>query len=137
MACMNIHSRTDGVYETLKDKIDLAEVVGRFADLVDHGRVKTCFCPLSEQSSGVPGFKIYDDSFYCFSCEAWGDVTSFWRMKHDLPSNWDAALALAREYNVELPRMDPEARKRYEERRRREETWTELAHANLERLLKR
>jgi len=43
MACMNIHSRTDGVYETLKDKIDLAEVVGRFADLVDHGRVKTCF----------------------------------------------------------------------------------------------
>jgi len=92
---------------------------------------------LSEQSSGVPGFKIYDDSFYCFSCEAWGDVTSFWRMKHDLPSNWDAALALAREYNVELPRMDPEARKRYEERRRREETWTELAHANLERLLKR
>src|SRR5215203_2877837 len=132
---MKITPRTGGVFETLKAEVDLTEVVGRFAELEDHGEVKSCLCPLKEQSSGNPAFKIYGDSFYCFSCEAWGDVVSFWRMKHDMSSNWDAAQDLASEYKIGLPQMDPDARKRYEERRKREEDWTRLAQTNHERLL--
>ena len=132
---MRIPLRTNGTYETLKSKIDLAELVGQFAELEDRGNTKDCFCPINEQSSKNPAFKIYDDSFYCFSCEAHGDVTSFWKLIHGFASNWDAAQDLARKYNIELPQMDPEARKRYEERRQREEGWAWAAQANHERLL--
>jgi hypothetical protein len=126
-----IAPRTGGVYELLKSKIDLTEVVSRFAELEGD----RCLCPLKAQTSRNPAFAIYGDSFYCHSCEAWGDVTTFWRMVHDLPSNWDAAQDLARKYNIELPEMDPEARERYEERRRREEGWEAVAQANHVRLL--
>jgi len=132
---MRFAPRTSGVYETLKAQIDLAELVGQFAELEDRGNTKDCFCPINEQSSKNPAFKIYDDSFYCFSCEAHGDVTSFWKLIHGFASNWDAAQDLARKYNIELPQMDPEARKRYEERRQREEGWAWAAQANHERLL--
>jgi DNA primase len=132
---MRFAPRTSGVYETLKAQIDLAELVGQFAELEDRGNTKDCFCPINEQSSKNPAFKIYDDSFYCFSCEAHGDVTSFWKLIQGFASNWDAAQDLARKYNIELPQMDPEARKRYEERRQREEGWAWAAQANHERLL--
>ena len=113
----------------------MAEVVSQFAELDDQGDKQVCFCPINEQSSGSPGFKIYGDSFYCFSCGEWGDVVTYWRMMHDFASNWEAAQDLARRYKIELPKMDPESRKRYKERRRKEEGWTEDAQANHERLL--
>jgi hypothetical protein len=131
MSRMKTTPRTPDVYEMLRAKIDLTEVVSRFAN-IENG---VCFCPLKEQSSKNPGFKIYDDSFYCFSCGAWGDAVSFWRLKHDFPSNWEAAQDLAHEYGIELPQPDPEARKRYEERRRKEESWAEVAKESHARLL--
>jgi len=93
---MRFAPRTSGVYETLKAQIDLAELVGQFAELEDRGNTKDCFCPINEQSSKNPAFKIYDDSFYFFSCEAHGDVTSFWKLIHGFASNWDAVQDLAR-----------------------------------------
>ena len=133
---MKITPRTGGVFEMLKAEVDLAEVVGRFTELEDHGVLKSCLCPLKEQSSGNPAFKIYGDSFYCFSCEAWGDVVSFWRLMHDFPSNWAAAQDLAREYGIELPQSDPEALRRYEERRQKVHMWACTANRNRETLLK-
>ena len=133
---MKITPRTGGVFEMLKAEVDLAEVVGRFTELEDHGVLKSCLCPLKEQSSGNPAFKIYGDSFYCFSCEAWGDVVSFWRLMHDFPSNWAAAQDLAREYGIELPQSDPEALRRYEERRQKVDMWACAANRNRETLLK-
>jgi DNA primase len=133
---MKITPRTGGVFEMLKAEVDLAEVVGRFTELEDHGVLKSCLCPLKEQSSGNPAFKIYGDSFYCFSCEAWGDVVSFWRLMHDFPSNWAAAQDLAREYGIELPQSDPEALRRYEERRQKVDMWACTANRNRETLLK-
>ena len=133
---MKITPRTGGVFEMLKAEVDLAEVVGRFTELEDHGVLKSCLCPLKEQSSGNPAFKIYGDSFYCFSCEAWGDVVSFWRLMHDFPSNWAAAQDLASEYGIELPQSDPEALRRYEERRQKVDMWACTANRNRETLLK-
>jgi DNA primase len=128
----DIAPRTSGVYELLKSKIDLTELVEQFADVED-GRA---FCPLNEQTSNSPAFTIYDgDTFYCHSCEAWGDVVSFWRIKHGFSSNWEAAQDLAHRYGIELPQMDPEAKKRYEERKQREATWEAQARENHERLL--
>jgi len=133
---MKITPRTGGVFEMLKAEVDLAEVVGRFTELEDHGVLKSCLCPLKEQSSGNPAFKIYGDSFYCFSCEAWGDVVSFWRLMHDFPSNWAAAQDLASEYGIELPQSDPEALRRYEKRRQKVDMWACTANRNRETLLK-
>jgi hypothetical protein len=58
---MKIPPRNSGVYELLRSRIDLAQLVGQFAELEDHGSTKVCFCPLNEQSSGNSGFKIYDE----------------------------------------------------------------------------
>src|SRR5215216_5391099 len=102
---MKVIPRDSSVYEFLKSRIDLAEVVGQFAVLDGSGDTKVCLCPLKEQSSGNPGFKIYGDRFHCFSCGAWGDVVSFWRMVHELPTNWDAARDLARKYGITLPEV--------------------------------
>src|SRR5215213_6634760 len=106
---MKITPRTGGVFEMLKAEVDLAEVVGRFTELEDHGVLKSCLCPLKEQSSGNPAFKIYGDSFYCFSCEAWGDVVSFGPLMKAFPPTGPAPKNLASEYGKELPQSAQEA----------------------------
>src|SRR5215212_6555653 len=122
--------RGSGVYETIRAAVVLADVVSHFAELEDQGDMRVCFCPLKVQSSKSPAFKIYGDRFFCFSCEARGDVVNFWQLKHEFPSQWEAAQDLADKYGIELPQPDPEARKRYEERRRKEEGWAERAREN-------
>ena len=104
--------RGSGVYETIRAAVDLANVVSHFAELEDQGDLQVCFCPLKEQSSKSPAFKIYGETFYCFSCKVWGDVVNFWQLKHEFPSQWEAAQDLAAKYGIELPQPDPEARKR-------------------------
>jgi len=119
--------RGSGVYETIRAAVDLADVVSLFAELEDQGDMRVCFCPLKEQSSKSPAFKIYGDRFFCFSCGARGDVVDFWHLKHEFPSCWEAAQDLASKYDVELPQVSPEARASYEERRRKEDEYARVA----------
>jgi hypothetical protein len=89
---MKITPRVGGIFEFLREKIDLAEVVSALTDLEEHGDTLTGFCPLQEQHSGNPGFRVYPDGFaHCFSCEFHGDVTKFWQTYYGIATPYEAA----------------------------------------------
>jgi DNA primase len=128
---MRINPRNSGIYEILRTEVGLVDVVSRYTELSDRGDTHIGFCPLTEQNSGNPAFKIYNsDSFYCFSCHEHGDVVAFWKLQHEHPDMYTAALDLARTYGVELPEFSEAARERYERRKARELSATEQADAN-------
>jgi len=132
---MKIPPRVGGIFEFLREKVDLAEVVSAFTDLEEHGDTLTGFCPLQEQHSGNPGFRVYPDGFaHCFSCEFHGDITKFWQTYHGMATPYEAAKDLARAYNLTLPDLDPAAAERHRKRREKEESHANTVEANHERL---
>jgi len=132
---MKITPRVGGIFELLREKIDLAEVVSAFTDLEEHGDTLTGFCPLQDQHSGNPGFRVYPDGFaHCFSCEFHGDVTKFWQTYYGIATPCEAAKDLARAYNLTLPDLDPAAAARHRKRREKEESHANTVEANHERL---
>jgi hypothetical protein len=121
--------RNEGVYELLRSSIDITDVldgaVGEKVDCVFH------------EDGDTPNMHVYDDHVYCFSYGGNGDVTKVWKAKHGFASMWEAAQDLSRKFGVELPEVSPEARARYEERRRKEDEHARIAaerHATLKDL---
>jgi hypothetical protein len=111
--------RNEGIYEFLRANIDITQILdGEVGEKVD--------CVFHEEDE-VPDLHIYDDHAYCFACGDHGDVTKIWRAKHGFSSMWEAAQDLARKFGVELPEVSPEARARYEERRRKEDDHARVA----------
>src|SRR6187402_2592277 len=61
--------------DELRQRVPMAEVVGRKVRLARSGRhLKGC-CPFHGEKS--PSFYAYEDHFHCFGCGAHGDVISF------------------------------------------------------------
>jgi DNA primase len=105
-------SRNEGVYERLRASIGITQVLdGEVGEKVQ--------CIFHDDSD--PSMHIYEDAAHCFACGAHADVTKIWKARHGFASMWEAAQDLARKFGVELPETSPEARKRYEERRLKEE----------------
>jgi len=128
---MKITPRVGGIFEFLREKMDLAEVVGQFTELEERGGTLSGFCPLQEQRSGNPGFRVYPDGLaHCFSCEFHGDVTKFWQTYHEIGTPYEAAKDLARAYNLTPPNLDPQAADRYRKRREKEEGHASTVEAN-------
>jgi DNA primase len=73
--------------------------------------------------------QLYGDHVHCFSCGFHGDVTDIWGAMRGISGAIDAALDLAREYGVELPEQDPEARRQAQERREKENLYLKQAKA--------
>jgi len=135
---VRIVPRAGGTFEYLRAEIDYAGVVGRYTQLKPErcGAVLVGLCPLKEQQSGNPAFKIYPGGWgHCFSCGFHGDVTKFWQVKHGIATPLEAAHDLAREFGLALPETDPATQARYEEQRRKEEESAETVKANHARLL--
>ena len=131
-------SRSGGTFDYLRTEVDYAGVVGRFTELKPEqgGATLVGFCPLTEQESGNPAFKVYPEGWaHCFSCGFHGDVTKFWQIKHGISTPFEAAQDLAREFGLTLPDVDPAARAQYEERRRKEDASLRNVKANHARLL--
>jgi hypothetical protein len=105
-------SRNEGVYERLRASVSITQVLdGEIGEKVR--------CIFHDDSD--PSMHIYEDAAHCFACGAHADVTKIWKARHGFSSMWEAAQDLGRKFGVELPEMSPEARARYEERRRKEE----------------
>jgi DNA primase len=60
-------------------------------------------------------------------CGESGDVTKIWKTIHGFATMWEAAQDLAREFGIELPEVSPEAKARYDERRRKEDEHAQVA----------
>ena len=109
--------------ERVKDAADILEIVAAYTDLQQRGQDYWGNCPFHDERT--PSFKVNprDKLYYCFGCEASGDVFRFVEEKEGLTFP-EAVESLGERYGVEVEREneDPQA----EERRRRKARLWEL-----------
>jgi DNA primase len=92
----------DATIETIRDRIDVVELVGRHVTLRKAGRSYKGLCPFHDEKT--PSFHVNPERgiFHCFGCGAGGNVFAF-LMRHENLTFPEAARALARECGVEIP----------------------------------
>ncbi|MGA9370247.1 MAG: DNA primase [Solirubrobacterales bacterium] len=112
---------TDESKNRVKDAADIVEIVSAYTDLQQRGQDYWGNCPFHDERT--PSFKVNprDKLYYCFGCEASGDVFRFVEEKEGLTFP-EAVESLGERYGVEIQREDedPEAEKR---RRRKARLW--------------
>ncbi len=110
---------SDGTVERVKEAADIVEIVSAHTDLRRAGQRFTGLCPFHEERT--PSFSVdpAQKLYYCFGCEAGGDVFQFVREKEGL-SFPEAVEALGERYGVEVKREaeDPKAEERRKQRAR-------------------
>jgi len=109
--------------DRVKEAADIVEIVSAHTDLQQRGQDHWGNCPFHEERT--PSFKVNprDKLYYCFGCEASGDVFRFVEEKEGLDFG-SAVESLAERYGVELKRENEDPRA--EERRRRKARLWEL-----------
>ena len=112
---------TDETKERVKQAADIAEVVSPYTELVRRGKDLWGLCPFHEERT--PSFKVnpQDKLYFCFGCQASGDVFSFVEEKEGL-SFPEAVEMLAERYGVEIERESEDPRAE-EARRRKARLW--------------
>ena len=107
--------------DRVKEAVDIVEIVSAHTDLQQRGQDYWGNCPFHEERT--PSFKVNprDKLYYCFGCEASGDVFRFVEEKEGLDFA-SAVESLAERTGVELKREneDPQAEER---RRRKAQLW--------------
>ncbi len=94
-------------FDSLKTKLDMVEIVKKFTNLKRNGKDYLGLCPFHNEKT--PSFKVSSikNFFYCFGCHTGGDVISFYAKMHNM-SYKNAGLALAKTFNIPLPRLTQE-----------------------------
>jgi DNA primase len=92
----------DETIETIRDRVDLTELVGRHVALRRSGRSHRGLCPFHDEKT--PSFYVNPDRhiFHCYGCGASGDVFEFLMRREGL-SFREAAESAARDCGVEIP----------------------------------
>ena len=110
------------IFETLREQVPLDRIVEASGSAKAH-------CVAPDHLDANPSMHIYDDHVHCFSCQFHGDVADVWAATRGFGRSIEAALDLAREFGVELPQMSPEAKRKAQERRKKEELYLQQARA--------
>jgi DNA primase len=112
---------TEETKERVKQAADIAEVVSPYTELVRRGKDLWGLCPFHDERT--PSFKVnpHDNLYFCFGCQASGDVFSFVEEKEGL-SFPEAVEMLAERYGVEIERESEDPRAE-EARRRKARLW--------------
>ena len=107
--------------ERVKAAADMVEIVSAHTDLRRQGERFVGLCPFHEERT--PSFSVdpREKLYYCFGCEAGGDVFRFVEEKEGL-SFPEAVERLGERYGVEVERESEDPRAE-EARRRRERLW--------------
>src|SRR5919106_3022264 len=103
--------------DRVKDAADIVEIVSAYTDLQQRGQDYWGNCPFHDERT--PSFKVNprDKLYYCFGCEASGDVFRFVEEKEGLDFP-DAVESLAERYGVELERESEDPRAEAARRKR-------------------
>lgn len=103
--------------QEIRDAASIDEVVGQYVKLERRGKNLLGLCPFHADSK--PSFTVSPDKgiFYCFGCQAGGNVISFVMQYHKL-SFTEAVTELARRYGITLTLKDlgPEESRRAKKR---------------------
>jgi DNA primase len=99
--------------DELRQRVSLAEIVGRRVKLIRRGREFTGLCPFHNEKT--PSFSVVEDKgfYHCFGCGAHGDVIGFTMQTENL-SFPEAIEQLARRAGLEVPQETREERERAE-----------------------
>ncbi|HUE38937.1 MAG TPA: DNA primase [Candidatus Binatia bacterium] len=94
----------------VRERTSLVEIVSRYTALKRTGRNHQGLCPFHAEKT--PSFSVSEDGgvFYCFGCQAGGDVFKFVMLKENLTFP-EALERLAREAGVELPKRPTDERR--------------------------
>jgi len=97
--------------DELRQRVSLAEIVGRRVKLVRRGREYIGLCPFHKEKS--PSFSAVEDKgfYHCFGCGAHGDVIGFVMQTENL-SFPEAVEQLARQAGLDVPQESREERER-------------------------
>ncbi len=95
--------------ETLRQKIDLVDVLSSHIDLKRAGASYKALCPFHDEKS--PSFMVQkgDTHYHCFGCGAHGDAISFLMTYQKMNFN-DAVESLAQRFSVPLEIVEGEAK---------------------------
>ena len=95
----------DRTISEIRDKLDIAEVIGESVTLQRRGARYWGLCPFHEEKS--PSFTVTPDKgvFYCFGCHKGGTLFDF-VMETEKVSWRDAVELLARRAGIELPKEE-------------------------------
>src|SRR5215218_8273614 len=123
-----VYTSTNGaasVFEALREEVPLDR-------LIQTNGHRNILCIAHDEKT--PSMHVYEDHVHCFGCGFHGDVVDVWAAQRGIDRPIEAALALAREFNVSLPEMNAESRQKAEERRREEDAQHAKAKGYHERL---
>ncbi len=91
-------------YKHIREKAPIADIIKKRIKLTQKGSEYIALCPLHNEKT--PSFTVNDRKkfFYCFGCHAYGDVIKFISLI-DMISYKDAAIAIAKDYGLDLPKI--------------------------------
>jgi len=97
--------------EELRNRLNLASLIGRKVRLVKRGREYSGLCPFHNEKS--PSFTVNEEKgfYHCFGCGAHGDAVSF-EMQASHLSFPEAVERLAAEVGLEPPKATPQEREK-------------------------
>jgi DNA primase len=97
--------------DELRERLSLADIVGRRVRLIKRGREYVGLCPFHKEKT--PSFNVVEDKgfYHCFGCGAHGDVIGFTMQTANL-SFPEAVEQLARQAGLEVPRQSREEREK-------------------------
>jgi len=100
--------------DELRERVSLAEIIGRRVKLIRRGREFVGLCPFHNEKT--PSFNVVEDKgfFHCFGCGAHGDAIGF-LMQTESVSFREAVEELARRAGLEVPIDTPEERQRLQQ----------------------
>jgi len=103
------------VIQTLKQRVNIAEVVRRYVPLRQASGRHMGLCPFHQEKTASFSVNEAEGFYYCFGCQAGGDVLDFYMRINGLEFK-EALTQLAEEAGIELKefRPDPE----YDERQK-------------------
>lgn len=93
--------------EAVREAVPIETVARRYTELEPLGGRAwyTGRCPLPDHEDRSPSFYIYPPGrWHCYGCGRGGDVVDLEFMCGDYGELWEAMIALAAEYDVELPK---------------------------------
>ncbi len=118
MASARLHPRT---IESVKERVDIVDVVGEHVVLKKKGKEYVGICPFHDDSkpsmSVIPGKQFY----YCFSCGAGGNAIKF-LMEFQRQSFSDVVLELAKKYKVPIDTVEGPQQERLKQQISRRDT---------------
>jgi len=113
------------IFETLREQISVEEIV---AENSGAKGIQAC-CANPYHPDDNPSMHVYEDHVHCYACGFHGVVVGVWAAQHGFERPIEAALDLAREYGVELPETSPEAQRKAQDRRKKEDLYLRQARA--------